>query len=249
MIKSIIASLLLLLTLNSAYSQYNGYYHELGIMTGPVFFQSDFGEKGNIKNALGNVGFSIGVFYYISLESNRNSLAENFKLRTEVSFMTTQLEHHGKYVEGNDIKSQKLKAMRSKLKTANVGLQLEFYPWKTDDYNQSSIFSPYISLGSQLTSYSVKAYSKLGQIGTPITTPTKYIDGFKSDSGITMSVTGSLGTRIKLSEYHALIVDGRLQYYFTDWMDGMNPNRRTYSENKTNDWSATLNVGYVYYFN
>jgi len=246
--KKIIMLLVVLISYSSVKAQYGRTYQEFGIMAGPVFFQSDFGARGEIKNAINNVGISGGVFYYISLNNDRSGFADNFKIRLEASFMKVQLEHYGKYVEGNSDFARKLRGMSSTVKAGNIGVQLEYYPFKTDDYSRAT-FSPYISAGTQLTSYSVKAYSKLGNIGTPLTVPVKYIDGFKSDSGLVASLTASLGFRVKLSEYHAIIIDGRLQYYFSDWIDGMNPKREVYTENKTNDYSATLNVGYVYYFN
>lgn len=248
MLKKIVTSLVILISCSSVKAQYGNTYQEIGFMAGPVFFQSDFGEKGNFDNAIKNVGVSVGVFYYLSLNNDRSRFADNFKIRLEASFMKVEMQHHGKYVEGNGDFAQKLRAMSSELKTGNVGVQLEYYPFKTDDYSGAT-FSPYISAGTQLTSYNVKAFSALGPIGTPATTPVKYIDSFKSDSGIAASLTASIGFRYKLADYHALILDARLQYYFTDWMDGMNPDKDKYPENKTNDYSATLNVGYVYYFN
>ena len=246
--KKIITLLVVLICYSSVKAQYGRTYQEFGIMAGPVFFQSDFGARGEIENAIKNVGISVGVFYYISLNNNRSSFADNFKIRLEASFMKVQLQHYGKYVEANSDFARKLRGMNSTVKAGNVGVQLEFYPFKTDDYSNAT-FSPYISAGTQLTNYSVKAYSKLGPIGTPLTTPNKYIEGFKSDSGFAISATASIGFRFKLADYHAIIVDGRLQYYFSDWIDGMNPDNEIYKENKTNDYSATLNIGYVYYFN
>jgi hypothetical protein len=43
------------------------------------------------------------------------------------------------------------------------------------------------------------------------------------------------------------MVDLRLQYYFSDWVDGLKPNPELYKENKANDWLVWLNVGYIYY--
>lgn len=246
--KKITTLLVFLLSYSAVKAQYGRTYHEIGIMAGPVFFQSDFGARGDINNAIKNVGISGGVIYYLSLDNNRSNFADNFKLRLEASFMKVQLEHYGKYVESSSDFARKLRGMSSTIKAASVGIQLEYYPFKTDDYS-GAIFSPYISAGGQITSYSTKAYSKLGPIGTPLSVPVKYVDGFKSSTGFATSVTTSIGFRYKIDDYNAIIVDGRLQYYFTDWMDGMNPNRRIYTENKTNDYSATLNVGYVYYFN
>jgi hypothetical protein len=43
------------------------------------------------------------------------------------------------------------------------------------------------------------------------------------------------------------MVDLRLQYYFSDWVDGLKPNPDLYKENKANDWLVWFNVGYIYY--
>lgn len=248
MLKKIITSFVVLISCASVKAQYGNTYQEIGIMAGPVFFQSDFGEKGDFDNAIKNVGISAGIFYYISLDNDRSRFADNFKIRLEASLTKVEMQHYGKYIEGDKLFAQQLRAMTSELKTGNVGVQLEYYPFKTDDYSGAT-FSPYISAGTQITSYNVKAKSALGPIGSSTTVPVKYVDGFKSDSGIAASLTTSIGFRYKLADYHALILDARLQYYFTDWMDGMNPDKDNYPENKTNDYSATLNVGYVYYFN
>ena len=143
-----------------------------------------------------------------------------------------------------------LRAMRGNVETLNAGFQLEYYPWKTDDYSRgSSDFSPYISGGAQLSNYTSEVTSTLGQFGSPSVTPVKYRDGFKNESGIVGSLTTSIGTRYLLDNYNALILDARIQYYFSDWVDGLNPNKNIYTENKANDWSTTINFGYIYYFN
>ena len=46
------------------------------------------------------------------------------------------------------------------------------------------------------------------------------------------SVTGAIGTRYKLSDYHSLFAEVRAQYFFSDWVDGLNPNKDIYKENK-----------------
>jgi hypothetical protein len=42
-------------------------------------------------------------------------------------------------------------------------------------------------------------------------------------------------------------VDLRFQYYFSNWVDGLNPNPVTVPENRANDCLVWLNVGYIYY--
>ena len=45
------------------------------------------------------------------------------------------------------------------------------------------------------------------------------------------------------------MLDLRWQYFFSDWVDGLRPDPRFYSENKANDWLVWLNFGYIYYLN
>ena len=234
-----------------SHAQFGRTYQEVGIMAGPVFFKSDYGERGDFENFSKNMGFSVGGFYYFSFIENYKSLRENFKLRVDVSYMKTELEHYGKYVDPSktSLFANQLRAMHGSTSTINIGLQMEFYPWKTDDYNRGTAFSPYVSFGGQIGYYTSKVESDLGSIGTPITTPIKYSSGTRNDSNPVASLTSSVGIRYKLDDYNSLMFDSRLQYYTSDWVDGINPNRNDYPENKTNDYSVTFNFGYVYYFN
>ena len=223
--------------------------HEIGFMAGPVFFQSDYGQSEIFENYYKNNGVSIGAFYYVSsVSNNKSSFFEYFKLRLEASYMKSNLNHYGIYVDpkNTSIGANQLRAMSGSVSAINFGVQMEFYPFKTDDYT-SDIVTPYVSLGTQLSNYTSKVVSSLGPLGTTATTPDKYLDGFKNESGITGSFTTSIGTRFLLDEYNALILDARIQYYFSDWVDGLNPDTNKYPENKSNDWSTTINFGYVYY--
>jgi hypothetical protein len=248
MSKKIILLLLGVFSIFIANAQRDRTYKEIGIMAGPTFFQGDFGERRAPSNTYKNFGFSASMVYYLSLNLDRSSFAENFKVRFDLSGMTVNMQHFGTLASSNNDLGQKLSAMRSDIKMGSLGVQLEYFPWKTNDYTDAT-WSPYIATGGQINSYSAEAYSYLGNIGNPNVVPAKYVDGFKSTSGTAFSVTGSLGVRYKLSDYNYLIFEGQLRYFFDDWIDGMNPDRRTYKENNTNDFSGTMNVGYVYYFN
>lgn len=241
--------LLILLSFNYSNAQYYESYHEVGIAAGPVFFQGDYGERGDTENFIKNNGFTVGGFYYLSF-INFGHLRENFKIRLEASFMKSELQHYGKYVapEKTSLFAQQLRAMSGSTQTTSIGFQIEYYPWKLDDYNRAR-FSPFVSLGGHFGSFTTKANSSLGPLGTTITTPDKYLNGFKNGSGTVASVTAGLGARYKLAPYHALVADVRWQQYFSDWVDGLNPNKEIYTENKANDYSFALTFGYIYYFN
>jgi hypothetical protein len=237
-----------LCTFTLAQAQYGRTYQEIGIMGGPVFFQGDFGERGDLDNTIKNVGFSGSLVYFLSLNVNRSSFAENFKLRFDFTGMAVNMQHYGKYADANSTTGKQLRAMRSDVKVGSLGVQLEFYPWKTDDYSDAT-WSPYIATGAQINNYTAEAYSFQGNIGNSNVVPTKYVDGFKNSNGTAFSATGSVGIRYKLTDYNYLILEGQMKYYFSDWIEGMNPARETYKENKTNDYTGTINIGYIYYFN
>jgi hypothetical protein len=252
MFKNKIIALFLYISINFGYSQSDGTFKEIGVMAGPVFFQSDYGERGNFENYIKQNGFSIGVFYYVTPNVNSKNIGENLKFRLEASYMKSQLQHYGKWVDPNNKEkfANQLRAMRGSVSTKNLGFQVEYYPFKTDDYCRfCRLFNPYASLGTQLSGYTSEISSSLGQLGTPKTTPEKFINGYRNTNAITGSFTAGFGVRYKFAnEMSALIFDYRLQYYYTDWIDGLNPDKSIYPENKSNDYSTTFNFGYVYYF-
>ncbi|MFA5298589.1 MAG: glutamate dehydrogenase, partial [Lutibacter sp.] len=69
----------------------------------------------------------------------------------------------------------------------------------------------------------------------------------KDSPGITMSATFGIGTRYKLSEYSDLLVESRWQYFFSNYVDGLNA--KNDPANKFNDWLLWVHFGYVYYLN
>lgn len=240
--------LLLLFTFTMAEGQNNGRtYQEIGIMGGPVFFQGDFGERGELDNTIKNVGFSGSLVYYVSLNEDRNNLAQKVKIRFDITGMTVNLQHYGPSTSGSGDFATKLKGMRSDVKVGSLGAQIEFYPWKTDDYSRAT-WSPYIAGGGQINSYSADAYSFLGPIGSTNTIPDKFVDGFKDQSGFALSATGSLGVRYKLTKFNYLLLEGQLKYYFSDWIEGLNPDQMKNRASRNNDFAGTLNIGYIYYF-
>jgi hypothetical protein len=134
-------------------------------------------------------------------------------------------------------------------------MQLEFYPLSIRDFSETiGSFAPFISLGAQYSFYNTKVESTLGPLGTPLTTFPKYLDpsdgrpyGFSSESNAIFTLVTSVGTRYKLAPLSDLMVDLRLQRFFSDWVDGLNPNPDIYKENKAKDWLVWFNVGYIYY--
>lgn len=231
-------------------AQYYNSYSEVGIMTGAVFFKPDYGEAKDYENFIKNNGYSVGAFYYLSSVENYRDIREYLKVRLELSYLKADLEHYGKYVDPSksSLFAKQLRGMYGSTQVVGFGTQIEFYPFKTDDYTRGIIFSPYLGFGPQINYYTSKAKSSLGTLGDPSITPVKYIGATRTGSDFAASITGSIGTRIKISDYHALTIEGRTQYFFSDWVDGLNPDDKIYTENKSYDWNIGINVGYVYYF-
>lgn len=242
-----------------------GFSHEVGLITGPVAFQSDYGERHDLKTNAGNTGIGIGIVHYMNFSyvAECNCYApetyfnDHFKVRSELSYNKTELQHFGRWVEKNNgsLGVTQLRAMKGQTEVFNAGMQLEYFPWSIRDFTATmGSFGPYISLGAQYSFYNPDVYSELGPLGIPATTFPKYLEpsdgqphGYTTDSGNVWSIVSSVGTRYKISPLSDLLMDLRLQYYFSNWVDGLNPNPDKYKENKANDWLVWFNVGYIYY--
>jgi hypothetical protein len=247
------AALFFAISLNIGFSnaQKLGFFGEIGISAGPVFFQSDYGQRDVFKNYIQNNGFSVTGSYFLTPDHDYHDFREHFRFRFDLSYMNCELQHYGRWVEPwkTNTFAQQLRAMRGEVTTLGLGTQVEFYPWKTEETrNDRRQFYPYLSLGGQVANYTSKATSLLGPMGSAVATPDKYINGFRNDTKVVGAVSTSIGTRYLLDDYHALFIDARVQYYFSDWVDGLNPDRRIYDENKANDWISSVSVGYIYYF-
>ena len=265
MIKQIIAFLLLFIGLSTKMSaQFDGFSHEIGVIAGPVAFQSDYGERYDFSTNAGNTGIGIGLVHYLNFRfdsdynyTSRSYFNDHFKVRTELSYVTSKLNHFGEYVAPTktSLDAQQLRAMSGSTSITNLGTQFEFFPLSIRDYSAvEGSFAPFVSLGAQLSYYSAKASSTLGALGTPATTFPKYLTpsegrpfGFSNENATVWSIVSSVGTRYKLNESADLMVDLKFQYYFSNWVDGLNPNPDIYKENKANDWLVWLNFGYIYY--
>jgi hypothetical protein len=263
--KSIILFCLLLFGFaNDAMAQF-GFSHEIGIIAGPVAFQSDYGERFDLKTNAGNTGYGIGIIHYLNFSYRADCncytpetyFNDHFKLRNELSYNKTELKHFGEWVAPSrtSFGADQLRAMRGSTAVTNIGMQLEFFPFSIRDFTSTiESWGPFISLGAQFSFYDATASSTMGSLGTPLTTFPKYLVptddrpfGFSTEGNSVWSVVSSVGTRYKLAPLSDLMIDLRLQYYFSNWVDGLNPNPDIYKENKANDWLVWFNVGYIYY--
>jgi hypothetical protein len=263
--KSFLYSLLFLLGFSNFVIAQFGFSHEIGVIAGPVAFQSDYGERYDLSTNAGNTGYGIGLIHYInfSYEAKCNCYTpetyfnDHFKLRSELSYNKTELQHFGEWVAPGKTspEADKLRAMRGSTAVTNIGMQLEYFPLSIRDFTSTiESWGPFVSLGAQFSFYNAQASSTLGKLGTKLTTFDKYLEpsegrsnGFSNEAESVWSVVGSVGTRYKLSPLSDFMIDLRMQYYFSNWVDGLNPNPEEFKENRANDWLIWFNVGYIYY--
>ena len=265
MLKHILFSIIVLFSFINKLNAQFGLSHELGIIAGPVALQSDYGERHDFSTNAGNTGLGIGIIHYLNFSykascncyTQETYFNDHFKLRTELSYSKTNLQHFGEWVDPSktSLGADQLRAMRGSTALTNVGTQLEFFPLSIRDFTSSEgSFGPFISLGAQFSYYNAKAFSTMGPLGTPLTTFPKYLEpsdgrphGYSTESGSIWSLVSSVGTRYKLRPLSDLIVDLRFQYFNSNWIDGLNPNPEKFKENKANEWLVWFNFGYIYY--
>ncbi|QHI37736.1 hypothetical protein IMCC3317_31170 [Kordia antarctica] len=251
--------LIMLMCVGSIHAQF-GFSHEIGFVIGPNAFQSDYGERNDFDTNIGNVGLELGVVHYLNFSyraecncfTRYTFFNDHFKVRNELTLTTVNLEHFGRYV-GDDkvsLTANQLRAMHGNTKVLNVGTQLEFFPRSIREFESGgALLAPYAALGVQYNYYIPTVESDLGPLSDPTVLPIKYQNAFRNESGSTWSVVASIGTRYKFTEVSDLLFDVRWRYYFSNWVDGLNPDENLYPENKANDWGFVINVGYIYYLN
>ncbi len=242
------------------YSQL-GFSHEIGVIMGPLAFYSDYGERYDFETNSGNVGFGIGLIHYInfSYRADYNIYTrevffnDHFKIRSEIDYHKTNLKHYGKWVgpDRTSLIADQLRAMKGSVTVFEIGAQLEYFPFSIRGFAAGSYkIAPFVSLGVHWVGYDPEIYSEipggLGDVAPNAATPEKYVASFQNSGDSTWTVVGSIGIRYKLTPLSDLMLDGRWEAYFSNWVDGLNPDSIS---NKANEWIYWLNIGYIYYLN
>lgn len=259
----IITILLLLLSINLSAQFQNS--SEVGFITGSASFSTDYGQRNNFEsNVGGNIGLGFGVIYYLNFTDYRyrwnqgpnNFIEHSLRLRLELSHMSANLDHFGKYVDASQtsLEADKLRAMHGKVSVTNFGAQIEYHPVDIVDFGSRRIpnlkWSPYVSIGFMANWYNPSLKSDLGDWENDISVIYKKwrVPGaINVESNITTSATLGIGTRYKLGEYSDILIESRWQYFFSNNIDGLNAVDDP--ANKFNDWLLWVHVGYVYYLN
>ncbi|WP_340199564.1 THC0290_0291 family protein [Ascidiimonas sp. W6] len=231
--------------------------NEIGAFAGPVAMYSDYGERNDSGTNFGNVGFGIGLLHYMNFSTsggysgvNIPFFEDHFKIRNEILYTKVNLQHYGEYVDPSrtTLTAQQLRGMRGESSVFSVGTNLEYHLLSIRAFESGGPkFAPSIGLGINYSLYTPKASSTLGVLGDPAITPVKYQDAFSNDAGSTFALIGTMGTRYKISPFEDLSLSLRWQFFFSNWVDGLNPDENLYPENKANDWMFSINLAYIFY--
>lgn len=270
--KNLTVLFFLIFGLNNSIAQF-GFSHEIGAIVGPVEFRSDFGQRNNEETNLGNSGIGIGIIHYINFSYRADCncyttdtyFNDHFKLRSEISWNKTNLDHLGKWVgpEYTSANADKLRAHKGVAENFDIGMQLEYFPRSIRAFQAHSYsFAPFISLGAHFTYSSPQASTTYGN-GNVYYEGNIYSYWYENDTALpplapgeireypinedsinAWSVVASVGVRYKFTTLSDLMLDLRWQYFNKDWIDGFNHKLRY---NKYNDWLIWLNFGYIYY--
>ncbi|GGZ75201.1 THC0290_0291 family protein [Algibacter mikhailovii] len=262
-LKNLVLSFCLLLLTQISQAQL-GLYHELGVIAGPVQFRSDFGARDDSSTNFGNTGFGVGVVHYLNFtytDEHKHTFTntyfnDHFKVRSELSYNTTKLEHHGQWADPSrtNENAKKLRGHKGSANNFDIGAQLEYSPLSLGEFQSyGHKFSPYLTLGAHYTFSSAKVSTDYqnpdpSAIGD-VTDPSNFYSFWEPGSvdvsnSNSWSVVSSVGVSYKLTRMSDLILDLRWQYYFSDWVDGLN---HQLPGNESNDWLMWLSVGYVHY--
>tara|TARA_R110002049_G_scaffold117865_2_gene271752 strand:- start:646 stop:1449 length:804 start_codon:yes stop_codon:yes gene_type:complete len=264
-LKHLALAFCILITSQTANAQL-GFSHEIGVIAGPVQFRSDFGNRNDSETNFKNSGLGIGIVHYLNFAYRADCncyttdtyFNDHFKLRNEISFNTTNLEHLGKWVDSSktSIEANQLRGHTGQANNLDIGTQLEFFPFSIRSFQSFGYsFAPFVSLGVHYTSFTPKVATNYDNPDPlafgDVTDPSNFYSAWAPGSvdaspGSTWSIVTSIGVRYKLNKLSDLMLDLRGQYYFSDWVDGLN---HQLDYNKNNDWLVWLNVGYIYYLN
>lgn len=243
-----------------------GFSNEIGVASGPLLFQSDFGLRGNINTNINNVGLGVAVMHYMNFayRSDCNCYTrdvyfnDHFKIRNEMDFHYTKLTHKGQESKKNSDEDRDLRDHKGTSSVFEIGSQLEFFPMSIRDFQAGAyLISSYISLGLHYVKYK-PGYSSIQDVPGAIPEDIYFdrflhgdgkLGGLDDSGGHTTAVTGSVGFRYKIGFLSDINVELRYHRYFSNWVDGLNPDEAFYPPNKFDDSIVWLTVGYIYYLN
>mgnify|MGYP006422899203 CR=1 FL=1 len=248
---NIFYSLIFFLCLNIYNSSAQEFIQEIGISVGPVSFRGDYGEKQDSETNVSNSGIGVSLSHFLNFAyggSSGSYFGKHFKVRSQLTYQNSSLEHLGSYAEGEGEGAKKLKAMTGKVTSFEATTGLQWFYKEIRDYERSTnTFSPYAGVGAGAVFSTPSNESSLeGGLDNPENIfPTFKQDAINNDSETTLAFNFQLGTQYRLRSNSDLFVELRLHLYTSDYIEGLSP---IGDQNGADDTSAWLAVGYLYYF-
>lgn len=264
-------SLTLLLTTKSNAQRHFIYQHEVGTNIGISNTQSDFVAKGPFDGKATINGFALEGAHYLHILPRRyggsqllrhtvlkTSLAINISTFDNSSYGTedAKLNNPPEYTYANtpnDILLGRLKAKTTLISLDNE-IQLYFkdivrFLHKYNRYRSKSRTNPYIALGIGINyvnatpTYDPEALENNAGGGNGY--PDNYQASFIAKTN-TIAISGNFafGARYKAGTNYDLIGQMGFKYFFSDWIDGVNPDLEG---NKINDFNTVISLGIVYH--
>ncbi len=233
--------------------------HEVGVNLGIASFQTDFGSSTEFASA-NQANLAFGMSYYLKFfgsqynwRSGSSFFSEHFKVRVDFSYTNNTNVNNDAFKDQPNYE-EKFEPMKGQIKLYNVGLGLEYYILKLEDYSSfyksSGSINPFVSLGlgysySQPDIFWNDVSLKEGTEPYTQLIP-KWQDGaVHLDAENIFSGTAGAGVRFGL-EMLDFSVEARYVYYFSDVVDGLN--QPLDPGNKGNDSMVLFNVGVIYVF-
>lgn len=222
--------------------------NEIGVLLGPTFLQTDYGESGDFNSDTSNFGIGFGIVYIADFSPSRyksrffNHLTDHIKARIELSFLKVDLEHNGNVIEAaSNSQSDRFIAMKGETKLFNIGLYTDYHIMSLKANN--SKFQPFLSLGLVYTSATPQVVSPQDSADLPNAFQNLDPKDLRRQSVI--SIAYGLGTRYKLKDVDFLI-DARFHPFSSDKIDGIDTQ---ISGDKNNDTQVVFNFGVIFQLN
>lgn len=244
-IKSTVIAIILVSFFNVS-GQSTSIKHEIGILLGPTFMQTDYGEADNFKSASSNKGVDFGIAYVADFTESRykskifNWLSQHMKTRVELSFSKVKLQHdEARILENNELVNNQFRGTTGDVSMFNAGI---FGEWYFMSLAKKSEFQPYFLTGMSFSS--AKSSMNVSDFGLPsVYTPTK--DKLFLGSNSALSFSYGLGGRYRLDDVD-LIFEGRLQTFLSDKIEGIDTN---IPGDKNNDSQVLFKIGAIFHLN
>ncbi|MEN8764799.1 MAG: hypothetical protein ACN4EF_00575 [Wenyingzhuangia sp.] len=264
---------LLLSTKSNAQRYFNHVYrHEIGVNIGVSNFNSDFAPKSILFGSTTINGLSIEATHYLQLVQQNyrpNSLLRKLILKTNlgVNFSSfnnnsydtknAKLQDPPRYTYATTPNKVLLGKLTSKTTIISLESELQYYLKdmarflnKRIRHRYKNSTNPFVAVGFGIHSVQATPEYNPGQeaftnnAGGNNGYPDNYNSSFfKETNDAVISTHLGFGARHKLESNFDLIAQMNVKYYFSDWIDGVNP---MLEGNRSNDFNSTISVGLIY---